>query len=248
MVVKMADEREKVEVDNKHWWLGPLGVMSVAVLIFFALLKSAVPIRLDDLPDQIGTKINRTLKGKHRAMWLGMEVSPLSRANAVEFGIKPNLRGVVITDLTEGQGANIGMNVGDVIVGVNGTKITDFESFLWLARQSKFSDGILLDVMTNGRRRFVSVPFTFNGGPLIGPKANHWQLGGPVNNPVFGYGRLVAFQNNAPMSFAQPGMQPAAMGQGGSQFMICPNCGHSSPGTGGPMICPNCNLQMMRNQ
>ncbi len=232
----MVLTKEKVEEKDANWWLGPLGVLAVVALVLFALARNPGAVPLDHLPDRIGAKARRAITGKHRAMWLGMEVSPLSRANATEFGINPKLKGVVITDSDNGQGANAGMNVGDVIVGINGTKITDFESFLWLAKQSKFSDGIFLDVITNGKRRYVSVPFHFNGGPLMGPKANHWQLGAPANNPAFGYGKLVAFPNNA------------NTGQGMSQFLICPNCGHSSPAANGQIICPNCGIQMLRNQ
>ncbi len=230
---------EKVERDDTYWWLGPLGVIFVVLLIMFAIAKNSGPIRLDDLGDRAKAKARRIMTGKARAIWLGMQVSPITRDAATEFGVNPRQKGVIITDLNQGQGANAGLNLGDVIVAVNGKKITDFESFLWLAKQSKFSDGILLDILTNGRRRYVSMPFIFKGGPLIGPNANHWQIGGPINAPAFSYGKLIAF----------PGAgNPAPPGYGaGSVFMICPNCGHSNP-AGGATICPNCGIQMLRNQ
>ncbi|MEE8360162.1 MAG: PDZ domain-containing protein [Candidatus Omnitrophota bacterium] len=239
---------ERIEKDDTYWWLGPLGVIFVVLLIFFAILKNSGPIRLDDLGDRAKAKVRRIITGKARAIWLGMQVSPITRDVTREFGISPKQRGVVITDLNEGQGANAGINLGDVIVAINGKKITDFESFLWLAKQSKFSDGILLDIITNGRRRYVSMPFLFKGGPLAGPNANHWQIGGPINAPAFSYGRLVAFPDNTNLNQQQvagAGSWPGA----GPYFMICPNCGHSSPATAaGPVICPNCGIQMLRNQ
>ncbi len=230
---------EKVERDDTYWWLGPLGVIFVVLLIIFAIAKNSGPIRLDDLADRAKAKARRAITGKARAIWLGMQVSPITRDTATEFGINLRQKGVIITDLNQGQGANAGLNLGDVIVAVNGKKITDFESFLWLAKQSKFSDGILLDVITNGRRRFVSMPFIFKGGPLIGPNANHWQVGGPINPPAFSYGKLIASPGAG-----NPGTR---MFGASSVFMICPNCGHSNP-AGGATVCPNCGIPMLTNQ
>lgn len=233
--------REKIDRDDTYWWLGPLGVIFVVLLIIFAIMKSAAPISLDDLGDRAKRKARNIINGKSMAIWLGMQVSPITRDAATEFGINPRQRGVVITDLNHGKGANAGMNVGDIIVAINDKRITDFESFLWLAKQAQFSDGILLDVITNGKRRYVSMPFFFKGGPLIGPNANHWQLGGPVNPPAFTYGKLMAFQGNV------NNIQPGSMAN--PVFLICPNCGHSQPSTmAGPMSCPNCGILMMRNQ
>ncbi len=237
----MFKKKEKTEIKDSYWWLGPVGIIFVVLLIFFAMIRSAIPLRLDDLPSRARNRVKRAITGKRIAIWLGMQVSPMTRDAAVEFGIKPGLKGVVITDMDQGQGGAAGMNVGDIIVAINGAKITDFDSFLWLARQSKFSDGILLDVITNGKRRYLNVPFLFKGGPLIGPYTNHWQLGTPLKAPAFGYGTIVAFPNT-------PNPVPQGYGTGQS-FMVCPNCGHSSPATpAGPVFCPNDGTLMVRNQ
>ncbi len=229
---KSIKKRERIEKDDVHWWLGPVGVMFVVLLILLAIIKNSGPIRLDDLGDRAKARARRMIAGKQRAIWLNMQVSPITKDAAREFGINPGIRGVVVTDLNEGQGAYAGMNVGDVIVAINGKRITDFENFLWLAKQSQFSDGMLLDVITNGKRRFVSMPFMFKGGPLIGPNRDHWQLGGPLNAPAFNYGRLVAFPNSASPS-----------------FMICQTCGHTEPASaGGSLFCPNDGTPMVRNQ
>ncbi len=228
----MLKKKEKSEIKDQYWWLGPVGVIFVVLLVTFAMIRNAVPIRLDDLGDRARRKARRAITGKQIAIWLGMEVSPIAGEIIKQFGIKPGLRGVVITDMNEGQGGTYGMNVGDVIVGINGTKITDFDSFLWLARQSKFSDGILLDVITNGRRRYVSVPFIYAGGPLLGPNTHHWQLGAPLNAPAFGYGKLVGFPNTSNQS-----------------FVVCQICGHTVPATSAdPVFCPNDGTLMVRNQ
>lgn len=228
----MFKKKEKTEIKDTYWWLGPVGVIFVVLLIVFAMIRNATPIRLDDLGDRVKRRARRAITGKQRAIWLGMEISPMARDAVRQFGIKPGLRGVVITDMNEGQGGTYGMNVGDAIVGINGAKITDFDSFLWLARQSKFSDGILLDVITNGRRRYVSVPFIYAGGPLLGPNTHHWQLGAPLKTPAFGYGKLVGFPNTSNQS-----------------FMVCPICGHTVLATpGGIVFCPNDGTPMVRNQ
>lgn len=228
----MFKKKEKSEVKDVYWWLGPVGVIAVVLLMIFAMMRSATPLRLDDLADRTKNRARRALAGKHRAIWLGMEVTPVTRSAITQFGIKPGLRGVVVTDLDQGPGGAAGMNVGDVIVAINGAKITDFESFLWLGRQSKFSDGILLDVITNGKRRYVSLPFLFQGGPLMGPNTQHWQLGGPLSTPRLGFGKLVGFANSPNQS-----------------FLICPLCGHTTPATpGSSIICPNCGVQMVANQ
>lgn len=250
-------KREKVEVKDAYWWLGPVGVTSVVLLIFLAMIRTPQPVPLDERVHRATDQIKRTLRGQRQAIWLGMQISPSSKANEREFGIKPRQKGVIVTDIDNGQGADAGINVGDVIVAINGSKISDFESFLWLAKQSKFSEGILLDVITNGKRRFVSMPFLFEGGPLFGPKTHHWQLGAPLNDPGFGYGKLVAFTNNNQnqaqnmgTGFGNVSPSGAGWGAGGAQsFVICPKCGHSAMATSpNPHFCPNCKIQMLRNQ
>lgn len=240
----MIPKKEKIEVEDTYWWLGPLGVIFVILLIAVAMIRGA-QMPLDELGTVTRNKIKSTLTGRNRqAIWLGMEISPASKANAREFGIRHNRNGVVITDIDNGQGADAGLNIGDVIVAVNGSKVTDFDSFLWLAKQSKFSDGIFLDVLTNGRKRYVSMPFHFEGGPMFGPNTNHWQLGAPVTNSAMGYGKLAAFTNNN-----QQQVQNMGLGGNSQSFLICPNCGHSTIATSpNPQFCPNDGLQMMRNQ
>lgn len=89
------------------------------------------------------------------AAWLGLDIVPLTPAEAEELGLPDNLRGMVVDGLAAGTGVDAGFQMGDVIVAVNGRstpKIGDFKD------ATEGAVGAVVDVIRFGRHIYISVP------------------------------------------------------------------------------------------
>ena len=41
-------------------------------------------------------------------------------------------------------------------------------------------DGILLEIYRDGKKQYLTIPFEYQYGPLMGPYKGSWQMGSPV--------------------------------------------------------------------
>ena len=78
--------------------------------------------------------------------WLGADIKPLATD-------KP---GVSVVEV-EGVLAAAGVKAGDIIMGVNNSKVTDLNSFIELTTKVKIKKGFLLDVMRSGNPLYIVV-------------------------------------------------------------------------------------------
>jgi S1-C subfamily serine protease len=78
--------------------------------------------------------------------WLGADIQALP----------PEKAGVSVVEV-EGVLAAAGVKAGDIITGVNNSKITDMNSFIDLTTKVKIKKGFLLDVMRSGNPLYIAV-------------------------------------------------------------------------------------------
>jgi S1-C subfamily serine protease len=89
------------------------------------------------------------------AAWLGLDIVPLSPAEAQELGLADGLRGMVVDGVAPGPGVEAGFLAGDVVVAVNGRPTPTISKF---KEATEGAVGALVDVVRYGRHIYISVP------------------------------------------------------------------------------------------
>jgi serine protease Do len=113
----------------------------------------AVPVNLaKNVMDQI-IKTGKVTRG-----YLGVSLQPLSPDLAPKFGLKDTHGALVSTVNQDGPGAKAGLQSGDVITGINGSKIQDSDELTMAVTQHAPGETVTLDVMRNGQPTQIKVP------------------------------------------------------------------------------------------
>jgi serine protease DegS len=84
--------------------------------------------------------------------WLGIEVQPLSQELAESFGLKGHPGIVVAGIFREGPAQRAGLQVGDVILAINGEPAGDGRKSMNQVARIKPGDKVAIEVMRNGHR------------------------------------------------------------------------------------------------
>ncbi|MBF0594856.1 MAG: hypothetical protein HQL22_07800 [Candidatus Omnitrophica bacterium] len=172
----------------------PLAVGIVAVSIVIVLSWYIAALRAGDfLPEAQKARMARqqVIDKGDTMSWLGMEVTPISRMIRKEFRIPGKINGVFVISEGTQQGLKYGMKTGDVIVSINRRPVRNQREFIQVADDVRFGGGILLDVYRSGQELYVTIPFEYQYGPLLGPNQGSWQLGSPVFGQALPYGPVV---------------------------------------------------------
>lgn len=170
-------------------------VVSIVSIFFIAFAVALVLFRFEltpEIEDVRWTKNaeRRNLTTKDNIVWLGTEVAPITRDVRKEFSVPRNVKGVFVPSAGKGSAAMHGIKTGDIICGINRSQVTNPKSFIHYARSAKYFDGILLDVFRDGKRVYITIPFLYEHGPVVGPHKGHWDLGAPVYSQALPYGPL----------------------------------------------------------
>lgn len=114
-------------------------------------LGFAIPVNmLKDIYENL--KAGRVIRG-----WLGVVVQPLDEKLAKSFGIKET-EGALIADVVEGDPADkAGIKAGDVVIEVNGKKITDHRELTATIGRMSPGEVVKLTIIREGKRKNVNV-------------------------------------------------------------------------------------------
>ena len=89
------------------------------------------------------------------AAWLGLDIVPLTPAEAEDLGIDESVRGMLVDDVAAGRGVDAGLAAGDVILAINGKLTRTTDEF---KQATAAAPGALLDVLRQNRHIYISVP------------------------------------------------------------------------------------------
>jgi len=96
-------------------------------------------------------------KGKVTRGWLGVTIQNLSPELAKEFGLKKTA-GALVTEIFKGSPAEkANLKRGDVLLSVNGKKITNVESLRNIVAQSKVGSKAKLNILRDGKNIVIDV-------------------------------------------------------------------------------------------
>ena len=128
--------------------------------------------------------------------WIGMEVVPVSRSLRKDFKIPRRIKGMFVLNEGLDIAKKYGVKTGDVILSIGRKPVFDIKSFVDVADNVKYMDGILLEIYRDGQKSYLTIPFEYQYGPLMGPYKGSWQMGSPVVAPAFPYGPIYGANNN----------------------------------------------------
>jgi Do/DeqQ family serine protease len=86
-----------------------------------------------------------------------LEVAPLTTGIAEQLGA-PSTEGVVVMGMRQGPAARAGIEPYDIIVSVDGQRVTDTSSLLKLISDAPIGGAVAIEVLRDGQRRTVKVP------------------------------------------------------------------------------------------
>ncbi|MBF0386933.1 MAG: hypothetical protein HQL20_03660 [Candidatus Omnitrophica bacterium] len=170
-----------------------LGGIVLAVVIGFSWLVASLRAA-EVLPEAAEAREAVTpvvIKPGGSMIWLGMEVAELSKVIRKEFKIPARIRGMFVISEGTQEALKYGVKTGDVIVSISRRAVPTQGEFIKVANGSRFTGGILLDIFRNGENTYISIPFAYKYGPLMGPNKGSWQLGSPLLGQAFQYGPVV---------------------------------------------------------
>jgi len=95
--------------------------------------------------------------GKVTRGYLGVSIQEVTPGLAKAFGL-PSAEGALVGDVTsDSPGAKSGLQKGDVIVGMNGQPISDFQDLRLRVSQSAPGDTVKLDLYRGGQKKQMNV-------------------------------------------------------------------------------------------
>jgi Do/DeqQ family serine protease len=91
-----------------------------------------------------------------------LEVAPLT-TNIAEELRAPSTDGVVVLGMRQGPAARAGIEQYDIILSVNGQRVTDTSSLLKLIADAPIGSAVTIEVLRDGQRRTFKVPIERQG-------------------------------------------------------------------------------------
>ncbi|MBF0217226.1 MAG: hypothetical protein HQL30_09575 [Candidatus Omnitrophica bacterium] len=94
--------------------------------------------------------------GAGDAEWMGMSVSNITPAIAMEFGVPKDEKGVVV-NWCEDPAYSSGIREGDLLKSVNNQKTDSISKFLKCVKMIDIRKGVLVDVLRNGQPIYITL-------------------------------------------------------------------------------------------
>lgn len=173
----------------------PVLLAGIVILVFMVLSSYVSYLRaqeiLPETPEAAAVQKPLVVKKGDTFIWIGMEVGELSKLIRKEFNIPGKIKGVFVVDEGTQLAQQHGIKAGDVIISISRKAVPTPNDFIKAANGVQYREGILLDVYRDGKSFYVTIPFAYQYGPLMGPNKKSWQLGSPVFGQAFPYGPVV---------------------------------------------------------
>ena len=173
-------------------------ILSIGVVLFIVIAVCWILTSFELWPEKAEVTPTGAMmfdKGDTMA-WIGMEVIPVSRAIRKDFKLPRRVKGMFVLNEGLDIAKKYGVKAGDVIVSIGRKPVFDINTFVNVADNVKYMDGILLEIYRDGKTSYLTIPFEYQYGPLMGPNKGSWQMGSPVVGPAFPYGPIWNGNNN----------------------------------------------------
>jgi len=123
--------------------------------------EEVVELITGEMPEQIGSGKTEESKEKSEkeetAEWLGMKVAMLDETLAQRYKIDKSESGIVVVDVDPtSKASEIGIIPGDLIKSINRVDTPDLESFKKITKKVKLSEGVVFDIIRQGRPVYIS--------------------------------------------------------------------------------------------
>lgn len=165
------------------------GIAAMAVITVFWLLSSFE--LLPENPRMRLPKGGAVVEQGDSMSWLDMRVIQLTRSLRKEFKVSKKIKGMFVLDEGLQLAKKYGVKTGDVIVSVGRKAVPTARAFVSAANGVQYREGILLDIYRDGKNLYITIPFEYQYGPLMGPNKGSWQLGAPVFPKALPYGPII---------------------------------------------------------
>ncbi len=136
---------------------------SVPLEVFRARKTMSLTLAIGERPESAdtgkrGAEPSPKREGKEKQKtWLGAHVVPLTPELAESFRQSTDAQGVIVTDVDQGSDAEeLGLAAGDIIRAVNQEPTPDLASFSKAAGRVSLTDGVVLDILRQGRPLYLS--------------------------------------------------------------------------------------------
>ncbi|MBF0571466.1 MAG: hypothetical protein HQL12_06290 [Candidatus Omnitrophica bacterium] len=179
-----------------YWAKQPVlfvGILIAAIILFFWLLSSLEILPLEVFPEGQETRPvqnGMVIERGDSAIWVGMEIAPVSRTIRKDFKIPKNIKGMFVVDEGKELAQQYGVKTGDVIISISRKAVPTAREFIEVANKVQYREGILLEIFRDGNIFYLTIPFTYQYGPLAGPNKGSWQLGSPLVGQGVRYGPI----------------------------------------------------------
>lgn len=201
-------------------------IKSISVLAFvlfaspvFAQQQSPAPM-LQEPPSSQQQQAQRP--------WLGVTIQEVNERIASQMGIR-DPRGVLVADVADGSPADdAGVNLGDIIVRLNGRDVEDASDFITRIQEAGVGSTVALEVSRAGATEEINVTLEpMPSGEIVGR-----------NMPGHGMGQGMMGQGMDMMAMRGPQDCPVhGQAMGAAPCPMCPDCPmHGQMGMGGQ--CP----------
>jgi serine protease Do len=117
--------------------------------------RKSLTVRINQLDQE---KVSALKIGGESANELGIRVETLTSDRASQLGADANSKGVVVTEVDDGRlAARVGIERGDIVVAVGNESTSTVEEFRKAIRKQDLKNGIRLQLMREGMKRFVFI-------------------------------------------------------------------------------------------
>ncbi|MFC1562684.1 hypothetical protein ACFL4Z_01380 [candidate division KSB1 bacterium] len=181
--------------------------------------------------------------------WFSVEVKDVNNAIAKKYNLPPDVKGVVVAEVEGNKDLTMKLRKGDLIRGINRTRIDDIRDFRNVSRKINANNGLLLDIVRSGYPMYVTIP-GIDETTINNNQTARWQNSDPFQMteiaPIFGknLGTVTAFDGGGIGKEIENWINSNTGG-----YYACRKCGTMVPYNDNlknkSIYCPNCGSVMI---